>query len=97
MRTDTLIMSLWILIVSLWVLNVVFFIYAVLDKLRTGDNELIVLAFFWFMLNLYTTGIFFSSVYSKEQSSSVSATSTSSFAQPAFLIISLAGLKGAAL
>lgn len=99
MRTDTLIMSLWILIVSLWVLNVVFFICALFDfyKSHTSDNKLIPIAFFWFMLNFYATGMFLASGYSKEQSSTVSTYSSSSFARPAFLIISLAGLKGAAL
>lgn len=99
MRTDTLITSLRILIVSLWVLNVVFFIYALFDfyKSHTSDNKLIPIAFFWFMLNFYATGMFLASDYSKEQSSTVSTHSSTSFARPAFLIISLAGLKGAAL
>lgn len=98
-KTDALIMSLWISIVSLWVLNVVFFIYALFDfyKSHTSDNKLIPIAFFWFMLNFYATGIFLASGYSTEQSSTVSTNSSPSFARPAFLIISLAGLKGAAL
>lgn len=99
MRTDTLITSLRILIVSLWVLNVVFFIYALFDfyKSHTSDNKLIPIAFFWFMLNFYATGMLLASDHSKEQSSTVSTHSSTSFARPAFLIISLAGLKGVSL
>lgn len=85
MKTDALIMSLWISIVSLWVLNVVFFIYALFDfyKSHTSDNKLIPIAFFWFMLNFYATGMFLASGYSTEQSSTVSTNSSPSFARPA--------------
>lgn len=74
-------------------------IYALFDfyKSHTSDNKLIPIAFFWFMLNFYATGMFLASGYSTEQSSTVSTNSSPSFARPAFLIISLAGLKGAAL
>ena len=70
------------IIAALWVLNFVFFIYAMFDKSHTGDNELILIALFWFMLNFYATGMFLSSDYSKEQSSTVSTNSSSSFARP---------------
>lgn len=76
-------MSLGTLIIGLWVLNAVFFIYALFEKLNTGDNKFILSALFWFLLNFYATGMYFSSGYSNEQSSPVSANS-SSFVQLAY-------------
>lgn len=85
------------IIAILWLLNIVFFIYAMFDKSKTGNNDLIIISLFWCMLNFYATGIYIACDISKEHSSTVSTHSSSSFARPAFLIISLARLKGAAL
>ena len=93
-------MSLGTLIIGLWVLNAVFFIYALFEKLNTGDNKFVLSALFWFLLNFYATGMYFSSGYSNEQSSPVSANS-SSFAAPAlmredntFVLIDCCGFVG---
>ena len=76
------------IIAILWLLNIVFFIYAIFDTSKSGNNDLIIISLFWCMLNFYATGIYIACDISKEHSS---------FARPAFLIISLARLKGAAL
>lgn len=69
-------------IASLWVLNTVFFIYALFDKLKSGDSDLILIAFFWSWVNFYATGMFIvASDSSNKQSSPASANSLSSFAQ----------------
>lgn len=85
------------IIAILWLLNIVFFIYAIFDTSKSGNNDLIIISLFWCMLNFYATGIYIACDISKEHSSTVSTHSSSSFARPAFLIISLARLKGAAL
>lgn len=71
------------IIATLWLLNFVFFIYAMFDKSKTGNNDLIIISLFWCMLNFYATGMFLASGYSTEQSSTVSTNSSPSFARPA--------------
>ena len=73
------------IIAILWLLNIVFFIYAIFDTSKSGNNDLIIISLFWCMLNFYATGIYIACDISKEHSSTVSTHSSSSFARPAFL------------
>ena len=39
------------IIAILWLLNIVFFIYAIFDTSKSGNNDLIIISLFWCMLN----------------------------------------------
>lgn len=67
------------IIATLWLLNFVFFIYAMFDKSKTGNNDLIIISLFWCMLNFYATGVYIACDISKRQSSTVCTNSSSSF------------------
>ena len=67
------------IIAILWLLNIVFFIYAMFDKSKTGNNDLIIISLFWCMLNFYATGIYIACDISKGQSSTGCSNSLSSF------------------